>query len=495
MKSLTLLALLASLSAPAMDMAVLMPAGAAKDPEWRKVGEALVAKYPGEARAFTYEWHVAETLPALRKLRPRHLVLAAPPETISRELVYDLNRLTRRFDDDPYGDCLWGIVTGYTPADALRIVNERAPLVVKRGLGTTGFDTGLFESAMFLSDGQDGVITRRPRGAKANEDEKREKNDEGLAFEFQKFWEQEKPQFLVTSSHATQYNLEMPFGNGLVVSLDNQFHVLRRDQLPGFARFLGGVMFQGREADLESFLAKEKPPVLADASAEPKVWNGAGNCLLGDTRRSRNSMVVTALSAGGVRQLVGYTVTTWYGNMGWGSFGRFLGCRGRNTFAESFFFTNQALLDDSLRRDPKMLEVEFNDADIQAAQRNPAFAEALQRAGLKVDKDVLGLIHDRDVVAFYGDPRWEARIDGQAHPPALRVTARKSATGLDLQLEAGPDYTGDGFDWFFPSVIPAPKLEDGADIDALLTDDFLMVRKTPLKPGEKRILRIVSGAQ
>ena len=188
MKFLTFLALLASLSAPAMDMAVLMPAGAAKDPEWRKVGEALVAKYPGEARAFTYEWHVAETLPALRKLRPRHLVLAAPPEQISRELVYDLNRLTRRFDDDPFGDCLWGIVTGYTPADALRLVNERAPLVVKRGLGTTGFDTGLFESAMFLSDGQDGVITRRTGGK--NVDDKREKNDEGLAFEFQKFWEQ-----------------------------------------------------------------------------------------------------------------------------------------------------------------------------------------------------------------------------------------------------------------------------------------------------------------
>ena len=37
-------------------------------------------------------------------------------------------------------------------------------MVVKRGLGTTGFDTGLFESAMFLSDGQDGVLTRRPRG-------------------------------------------------------------------------------------------------------------------------------------------------------------------------------------------------------------------------------------------------------------------------------------------------------------------------------------------
>ncbi|MFO1530730.1 MAG: hypothetical protein U1F77_13610 [Kiritimatiellia bacterium] len=485
-------AFLAALSAPAMDMAVLMPAGAAKDPEWRKVGEALVAKYPGEARAFTVDWHVAETLPALRKLRPRHLVLVAPPEQISRNLVYDLNRLTRKLDDDPYGDCLWGIITGYTPADALRTIAQREPLVLRRGLGTTGFDTGLFDEAMFLSDGQDGVITRRTGGK--NVDDKREKNDEGLAFEFRKFWEQEKPQFLVTSSHATQYNLEMPFGNGLLVSYANRFHVLRRDQLPGFARFLGGVIFQGREADLKAFLEKEKPPVLADSSAVPKVWNGAGNCLLGDTRRSRNSMVVTAMSSGGVRQLIGYTVTTWYGNMGWGSFGRFLGSRGRDTFAESFFFTNQALLDDSIKRDPKILEVEFNDADIEAAQRNPEFAEEIQRAGIKVDKDVLGLIHDRDVVAFFGDPRWEARVDGKAHPPALQVAARRSAKGIDLQLEAGPDYKGDGFDWFFPAVIPAPKLEDGDGVDALLTDDFILVRKTPLKPGEKRILRIVTAA-
>lgn len=32
------------------------------------------------------------------------------------------------WDDDPYGDCIWGIVTGYAPEDAMRIASAESPL-------------------------------------------------------------------------------------------------------------------------------------------------------------------------------------------------------------------------------------------------------------------------------------------------------------------------------------------------------------------------------
>lgn len=48
-------------------------------------------------------------------MAPRFMAVVARPEEIDRVLVNDLHRLSRRLDDDPYGDCIWGIVTGYTP--------------------------------------------------------------------------------------------------------------------------------------------------------------------------------------------------------------------------------------------------------------------------------------------------------------------------------------------------------------------------------------------
>ena len=37
-----------------------------------------------------------------------------------------------RLDDDPYGDCFWGILTGYDATNALRIAHCRDPLIIRR---------------------------------------------------------------------------------------------------------------------------------------------------------------------------------------------------------------------------------------------------------------------------------------------------------------------------------------------------------------------------
>ena len=74
---------------------------------------------------------VEEALPELRRNHPRYTCFVATPAEAGRQFVVDVQRMTRRFDDDPHADTLWGILTGYDAKNALRIANHREPLVVR----------------------------------------------------------------------------------------------------------------------------------------------------------------------------------------------------------------------------------------------------------------------------------------------------------------------------------------------------------------------------
>lgn len=480
----------AGATAAAPDYAILVSTGTQAEAAWRPVVAALRDKYAPDTAVHAFKSSPDEALPALRAERPRWVCWVARPEEIDVAAVARMHRLARRLDDDPWGDCLWGIVTASDAAGALRIAQDREPLLIRRGAGTTGFDTSGMTDALIISDGRKGAVSLKTGDRAAKDSDHDPQDPAGLGFLFRDFWDEHQPQVLVTSGHATQYNLEMSWGQGLVVCTEGRFRVLRRDQLPGFARFLSGAMFAGDEADLVRYVrtcrAPEMPP-----PREPRVWIGAGNCLLGDVRRSPNTMTPTALGAGGFRQLVGYTVPTWYGKMGWGVLGRFFGSGGQLTLAESFFLTNQEILDETARRNPKLLKVDFDAPDIEHALRDPSFASALKDAtGGTPDKDAIGLVHDRDVVAFYGDPRWSARLDPARAHPSLKLALRAVPGGFDVRAEAAEGFKGGGFGVFFPARVPGAAAACDAKLDALCTDDFLLVRSLDLPPGQTAVIRI-----
>ena len=155
----------------------------------------------------------------------------------------------------------------------------------------------------------------------------------------------------MTSSHATQFNLEMPFGLGLIASHGGKFHVLTMQQRNEFAKFLGGAMFTGNVTDLGKWIDSTKAPTLKDSN-DPKVWVASGNCLIGDAKGTGESMVVTALSGAGFRQFVGYVVPTWFGRGGWGTSGLWQSSRGGLSLAEAFYLNQQLLLDETITRFP-----------------------------------------------------------------------------------------------------------------------------------------------
>lgn len=503
MNRLALLALacfVALAPAGAAEYLTLVTQGTAGDPAWKSAADKLAAKYGGTCEV----WDSSEAgmLTLLKQHRPRYLAVIAKPQKFTASVVRSINRVTRQVDDDPWTDCRWGLLTGHSAAAVLRIIDTTEPLIIQRALATTGIQLGLVDSALVLSDGGKGGYTRKQPGGKPEDGKWDEtKQPGGTVGMFADYWNQHDPQLLVTSSHATQFNLEMPFGLGLIASHGGQFHVLTMRQREQFAKFLGGAMFTGNVDDLGQWIDSTNAPTLTGNPATPRVWVASGNCLIGDAKGTAESMVATALGTAGFRQFVGYVVPTWYGRGGWGTSGLWQSSCGGLSLSEAFYLNQQGLIDETITRFPGAQKVVFDSDDIQEGMRKDRnFIQGINTVvrKLKVEqkdqKDLLGLIHDRDVVAFWGDPKWQAGFDAKRSPHALQSSWSNDQTGLTLTLTARADFDG-GYPLWLPQRIAKPtlKLPEGAKVDALAADDFLLIRKVTLKKGEQIRLKIVRG--
>ena len=467
------------------------------DPAWQKVGDTLAKNHSGECKA--WDGTEAGLLALLKEHKPRYLAIVAEPDTFYAGTVRGINRATRSVDEDPWTDCRWGLITGRTAADALKLANTTEPLVIQRALCTTGIDLGLVDSALVLSDGGKGGFTLKNPGEAPKQDNWSEKKDPaGTVTMFADYWNQNDPQLVVSSSHATQFNLEMPFGLGLIASHDGQFHVLTQQQRNDFAKFLGGAMFTGAVEELGKWIDSTKAPTLKLSDSASRVWVACGNCLIGDPRGTDESMVVTALSSAGFKQFVGYVVPTWFGRGGWGTSGLWQASRGRLSLSEAYFLNQQALIDETITRFPGAEKVNFNSDDIQEGMKKDRNfimgLNQLHAQGMKVEKDVVGLIHDRDVIAFWGDPLWEARFDAKRKPHALQSSWKEKDGKWVLTLTANEDYSGN-YPLWLPKRLNAPKLSkaEGAELDAFVADDFLMIRKVTMKKGATIDLEITGA--
>jgi len=474
--------------AQASDYLVAVPESA---PEaWTKVGEELATVHAGRVERF--DGSPDSLLATLKRERPRFLAVVGPAEGFDASFVRALNRVSRQVDDDPFADLRWGLITGADPEDARRIVETREPLVIERALTTTGINLGLVESGLTLSDGGKGNYTIKEKGRPVVQGKwEAEAEPDGTVTMFGKAWNEDRPQLLVTSSHATQFNLEMPFGLGLIASHDGQLHVLGKGKLREFAKFLSGAMFTGDPGQLGNWLESQKLPVLEHCD-EPKVWVAAGNCLIGDARRTDDSMVVSAMSAGGVRQFVGYVVPTWFGRAGWGTLRLWQDSRGGLSLGEAFFLNDARLIEETRSRFPGALKVSFDADDIETCMRTDrAFHEALgnlEKSGVTIDKDTVGLIHDRDVLAFWGDPAWDARFDPERLPHPLRHEWKESGEALELHLRADADFEGDYLQCLPERFESTPRLELPDGMGGVAADDFVFLKKIALKKGEQRVV-------
>lgn len=437
------------------DYAVLVRKATYDDTKWREVVDALVKKH--KAVVIVYPNNPRDAIDELSAVFPKYACFVRQPTRAGRRFVVSVHRLTRQLDSDPYTDVIWGILTGYEAADALRIVQEEKPLKIKRAAAGCGLDLKSFKEGAWYSESKQGVMWERLKGKAPQEKACPPDTTESLVTELN----DNKPGLFVTSGHATERDWQIGY------SYKNGQFRCEKGQLYGLDT-------RNKRFNINS--------------PNPKVYSPSGNCLMGHIN-GREAMALAWMRTGGVRQMTGYVVSTWFGYMGHGVNTYFINFQGQHTFAESFFFNNQALLARLEREFPGSLEKNIDTFNIET-DRN-----LLNRlAGeLKVkSKDELGLLWDRDTVAFYGDPAWEARVAKAREPDVYTKLTYRRLKGDRLQFEFALTPKRDGKfarppAAFLPFRVKDVKLDTDSKFSPVVTDNFILLPTSTEFKKNKRV--------
>ncbi len=428
------------------DYAVVVSKPTFMDASWRKVVDALVKKH--DASVIVFSSQVNDALKTLAQVFPKYACFVARPEEAGRDFVIAVHRMSRHLDADPYTDVIWGILTGYEASDALRIARRERPLLVTRAAAGYGLDLNAFEEGITYSETKKNTKWVKKPGRPARRLPAPDDTTAALVDVLNAY----RPQLFATSGHATQHDWQIGYS-------------YRNGQFRCEKGHLFGLDLQGRRFDIDA--------------PDAKVYVAAGNCLMG-LIEDRDSMALAWMHSAGVDQLVGYVVSTWFGAGGWGTLERFVEGQGRHTLAEAFYLNNQSLVHRLVTEYPEAASVNLSRWNVE---NHPMLLGELAAEHGIGGREALGLLWDRDTVAFYGDPAWEVRPK-QVIEPAWSQTLLRDGHDYVYTLVTHRDGR-----WRRPPMAILPhRIEDveilasengpGAAIAPVITDNFILLPLT-----------------
>ena len=389
-----------------------------------------------DAKLITHKGDVAGVLGKLRGQFPRHTCFVATPEEATGAYVARVHQLTRQLDEDPYTDTFWGILTGYNAANALAIAKHSKPLTVRKVASGTEIALECVTEGLWYDELVKNKHVRKRPGGKAE----LLRGPDDTTEAFTKVLSDYQPDLFITSGHATEAGWQIGFR-----------------YRNGFLKSKGGQMF-GENTRRERFEIK---------SPNPKVYLPIGNCLMGNIN-GPDAMALAWMNDVAVMQMLGYTKPTWFGYQGWGVLDYYVEQPGRYTLTEAFFANNHALIH-RLR-------------DSATPQR-----------------DLRGLAFDRDVVAFYGDPKWSAKMaEGKlAYGQKLTrsgdtytftITPKQGAKSFATVNNNGSQRGGRPIVAFLPNRVSDVQIIKGGTLSPLITDDFILVPRPKQHDGKSPLV-------
>lgn len=446
------------------------------DTAWEAVVTQLSKKH-GDAPVIYYDHHPDELLKQIRKANPRYVGIVEKPENLARDYIMRLNRFSRSIDDDIYADFFWGIITGYDAAAAGKMVyNSTEPLTIKSCVSTV-METAegkWFEKYAYMDDQNMGIYGYKMPWDKTVKREaiyrtvpatRGTKQVPDLLPLFYEMYQKIDPDLLITASHASENALEMPFSAGFIRAQEGHLYA----QLPG-----------GNKNLVES--------------GKRRIYLPIGNCLIGNVDSTRNSMAIAWMNSANVATFVGYVVSTWHGRSGWGCLKYFLTTPGRYTLAESFFLNQQDMLAQMNDWYPELIHEPY---DFYGGSRSGA-AERLQKIlNRKPTKDEIGFWYDRDVLAYYGDPKWNVRLLDKPEERDFTISGEYKGKQYIITIKTGLNYiprliSGDHFkevhvldlpfSHIFPERLNNPRLADGQRWKVALDENFILIYNNRFGP-------------
>ncbi|MBT6850258.1 MAG: hypothetical protein HOA16_03585, partial [Opitutae bacterium] len=383
----------------AADYLIVVSSKTSENETWAKVISALKKKHSAEVTY--YKKAVGESLPYLRQSFPRYACFIATPEETTKDFVKAIHRITRRMDTDPYTDLFWGILTGHDAENALTVAKTSDPLVIRNSLACTEIALDRCQQGKWFCELRKGHGAIKEQGGNIKDI----KLPQDTTSRFVTELNEGKPDLFVTSGHATERDLQLGF------------------------RYRNGV-FRCKDGSLfGSDLSGKRHTV---NSPNPKVYMPIGNCLMGHLD-GPDSMAAAFLESAGVRQMMGYVEVTWYGYMGWGCLDYFIEQPGRYTFTEAFFANHHALI--------HRLETCFPSKKNPGSRRgsdNSRITSSYARKLRLSSNDARGLLFDRDIVAFYGDPAWQAKMADGKRNWKQTLTKNNNEYSFSISPKLGP---------------------------------------------------------
>ena len=459
----------AQIAAKAPGYAIVAPAN---HPELDGAIQALKTKHASlNPKVFTYNQDVREILPDLREMLPYYTCFVTPKELAGRAFTGEVSRMAREITPDPYCDTFWGILTGYDASDIKRVAEFKGPIDITDALDMVGgFHHSLMRRCYSFDETQENNLRITDPAKKYDNEKTRISKD--FSEEFVKLVNGGGFQIIMTSGHASEHDWASGY-----VSSSNMYLIDRKGEL--FARDT-----RGRITEI-----KDKTP---------KIWCAAGNCLIGNIPHGQDSCMATAMiHSFGVYQMMGYTIETWFGRQGWTAQGMLTDYPGYYSFNESFHFANAWIVENLVKRNLNHITLDTSDYDtfqIKAATS----LRGIRFRNSEEQKEALGLLYDRDVVAFYGDPAMRAAIDPKPGQ-TLKLERSTGADGvLTLKLTALKEdqWKEQGVYLPYELVMASPEIVSKSfDGEVIAASAFACVKlKGPFRKGDTLTLAIKDAA-
>ena len=446
------------------------------DEAWKEVANTIALKH--NAEVVTFVELPREALDALRSNNPRYVAIVDMPENIGRDYVIDLHMMCREVDNDIYGDFMWGIITGYDAAAAMRMVdNSTEPLLVKDAVATIMElnSAKWFDNYAWVDDHTRGLWGyKNGRNGEIITDTVAK---EQVLDKFKELYEAYDPDLIVTAAHATQQNLEMPYSLGYIKPRNGKLYTQN--------------IFTGEERDIVE-------------SGKRRVYTAVGNCLIGDMNNTNESMAAAWMNGSNVATMIGYVVTTWHGRSGWGALKYWVTNPERYTLADAVYINQQDFLHQQNEWYPELINERYEYCDKFMEELTTAANRLSEVLGREVDMnnaadwDMMGFWHDRDVLVYYGDPMWKINLQSVEKENDYTVNSSVRVdkcvvtitTGANFSLErmAGDKFKQEHvldlpFSYIFPERLVNPRLAEGENWDAVVDENFLLVYNPEFEPN------------
>lgn len=442
---------------------------------WREVVNKLATKHDAEVLLFAES--PCETKERLQKIKPRYVAVVDRPENIGRDYVIEFHHTSRDIDSDIYADFMWGIITGYDAEAAMRMVDNSTELLIVKDAVATIMELNSakwFDNYAWIDDHTKGLWGEK-RGFDGEIRTGMVAPEEVLP-KFTELYAEYDPDLIVTAAHATQQNLEMPYSLGNLKPRNGKLYAKDR--------------FTGAEWDLKE-------------SGKRRVYTAVGNCLIGDMNNTKESMAAAWMNGSNAATMIGYVVTTWHGRNGWGALKYWVSNPERYTLAEAVYINQQDLVHQHNEWTPDLLKERYDFCDEFMEELTTAAGRVSEVTGREVDLDnaqdwdMIGFWHDRDVLVYYGDPKWEVRLQSAGEQDYTVTSERKGkryivtiTTGKDFSMEKmrGDKFKQEHvldlpFSYIFPERLKSPRLMGDKWGKAVVDENFMLLYDAEFEPS------------